>query len=760
MLYGVLKLIIPVIFFTLFFCEANSQLKNLQTAYVKAKSIKEKIDVLNDFADTLTLYRVDTGRIIAKEALQLSLAEKYYKGAGEASHSMGLVYFRRNNDSAVHFFKQSWYYYQKEYPGFEKFILSVNNLTRTFNEMLKYDSALKYARLAISIAHNNKENEQIRKRWFMYSYGAIGNTFKGLNKYDSAHVYYIKALTHAEDLKFNKMVEYYLKAIANNHSQTGNYLKAIYYLEKGIQYIEKDNRARVIALATLAEFYSKVKNYKIADLLADSSLKLSAKAGIGNAIGENYITLGDSKMAQQQYQTALTLYLTGIAKGHQFFSSQFTISTLYRKAGEAYEAIDSLFEAEKMYKKALEIGNGNSQLEGNISLAMSKLKNKGGDYQSAYQHLLRYNEFKDSALSREIRMAVIDLNTQYETEKKEQQLLLLGKEIELQRLKLIKQQQQTTATELIKQQQKLQLANLRLEAEKQAQLLRIIELDNNNYRLKQNEQLVAIEASNNKLKLEKREKEISESKLKSQAKWLWVLAGGIIVIALISKLFVSRIRLLKTIQSQKALIEQRKNISRDLHDEIGATLSGIAMYSHLAKTNLDEKNPTDATAAVNIIQYSATEMVNKLNDIIWLINPEKETLDDIIIKLKEYAQNMCMANIISLQFEAKGITNSFQMSIETRKNIYLLCKEAINNAAKYSKANNLTISFSLLDSNLEINIKDDGVGFDLAIVKQGNGLENMQKRADDVGANLQLITNPGLGTHWQILVKITQQGIV
>jgi tetratricopeptide (TPR) repeat protein len=378
-------LFLLIVFLFLIYDPLQGQTKSLTILpelLIKAKTKKDKIDVLNDYADTLCLYRNDTGRVLAEQALLLSTAEKYSKGLGEANYSMGLVYFRRDNDSAVYFFKQSWNYYQKEYPGFEKYILSVNNLTRTYNEMLIYDSALKYAKLTIRIVNNNKENEKLRQRWFMYSYGAIGNTFSGMNKYDSALTYYIKALKYAENLKFNKMIEYYMKAIANNHSQAGNYEMAINYLEKGIQYIENDNRARVIALATLAGFYSKVKNYVAADLLADSSLKLSARVGIGNSVGENYITLGDSKMAQQRYHSALTLYLTGIAKGQQFFSSQFTMSTLYRKAGEAYETIDSLYQAEKMYKKALEVGNGNSQLEGNISLAMSKLKIKEATFKA------------------------------------------------------------------------------------------------------------------------------------------------------------------------------------------------------------------------------------------------------------------------------------------------------------------------------------------------------------------------------------------
>jgi signal transduction histidine kinase len=271
-----------------------------------------------------------------------------------------------------------------------------------------------------------------------------------------------------------------------------------------------------------------------------------------------------------------------------------------------------------------------------------------------------------------------------------------------------------------------------------------------------------------KAEIEKKESEVkiltTENQLKSaiaskQRQQKNFALAGLCLLAISGSFSFIRFRNKKRIQNQRQLIEQKQRISRDLHDEIGATLSGIAMYSHLAKTSLSDRKPDEANNSVNIIQHSATEMVTKLNDIIWLINPGKESLDDLIAKLKEYAQNMCMASNITLQVEVSGETASFPLPIEARKNIYLLCKEAINNAAKYSNASLLIMTFCLQENNLEINIKDDGKGFDITTVKQGNGLENMQKRADDFGGKLQLITSPGNGTHWQLSTKITHQGI-
>lgn len=203
----------------------------------------------------------------------------------------------------------------------------------------------------------------------------------------------------------------------------------------------------------------------------------------------------------------------------------------------------------------------------------------------------------------------------------------------------------------------------------------------------------------------------------------------------------------------KRILKIRDDISKDLHDEIGATLSGIAMYSHLVKNNLENNDADSARHSVNIIQKSATQMVTKLNDIVWLINPQKESLEELIERLREYAHNMCAAKNITPHIQVQGAITSYKPSIEKRKNIFLFCKEAINNAVKYSNAKSLVLKFVLADNLLEIRIEDDGDGFNIDTIKKGNGLDNMQKRAADMNAAffIQSAVNKGCS----ITLKIT-----
>ena len=124
-------------------------------------------------------------------------------------------------------------------------------------------------------------------------------------------------------------------------------------------------------------------------------------------------------------------------------------------------------------------------------------------------------------------------------------------------------------------------------------------------------------------------------------------------------------------------------------------------------------------------------------------------------KLEEYAMEMAMVKNIKVQVNAPESLAELQLPVESRHNIYLLCKEAINNAVKYSHASLLELSVHHFDHVIEFTIRDNGKGFDMATVKKGNGLINMQKRADEVAAILSVQSVPQQGTVISLQYKIT-----
>lgn len=215
--------------------------------------------------------------------------------------------------------------------------------------------------------------------------------------------------------------------------------------------------------------------------------------------------------------------------------------------------------------------------------------------------------------------------------------------------------------------------------------------------------------------------------------------------------------LYKNRQNQQLKITAiRDNISKDLHDEVGSTLSGIAMYSHMAQKNLEKNDQAGVGQSLTVIQQSAREMVTKLNDMIWIIKPQNESLEAVAERLKIYLTEMAAAKGIQtvIQFDPESLIG--RPSLETRKNIYLICKEALNNAVKYSGASQITFLWKGNSKTVSIRISDNGCGFDSTSIRKGNGLENMFKRASDSRIKMNLVSSPDNGCLIQLEMKITQ----
>ena len=212
----------------------------------------------------------------------------------------------------------------------------------------------------------------------------------------------------------------------------------------------------------------------------------------------------------------------------------------------------------------------------------------------------------------------------------------------------------------------------------------------------------------------------------------------------------------KQLQSKQALMDERLRISRELHDEVGATLSGIAMYSHLAKEQVKNNQPLEIEKSLNVMQQSSGEMVNKLNDIVWLLNPDQDSLQKLVERLEEYARDMAGIKSMQVKITIPDRIAEWSLPVDSRRNIYLFCKEAINNAVKYSGGSLLELTINELDGKLEFSVSDNGKGFDAVMVRRGNGLENMQKRADEIGAKLILHSKLNEGARVSMQCKITQ----
>jgi signal transduction histidine kinase len=185
----------------------------------------------------------------------------------------------------------------------------------------------------------------------------------------------------------------------------------------------------------------------------------------------------------------------------------------------------------------------------------------------------------------------------------------------------------------------------------------------------------------------------------------------------------------------------RQNISKDLHDEVGATLSGIKVFSQLAVDR-----PEESVKYLDKIKNYSEDMISKMSDIVWSINPLNDSFEVIMARLQNTIKPIAQVKNINVQFLMDEITGKAIVDMGLRKNIYLIAKEAINNALKYSSCTRLCVSLTNEGKKNIFKIEDNGIGFDKSQLTVGNGLKNMYARAKDINGELYIESAYKMGT--------------
>jgi signal transduction histidine kinase len=193
-------------------------------------------------------------------------------------------------------------------------------------------------------------------------------------------------------------------------------------------------------------------------------------------------------------------------------------------------------------------------------------------------------------------------------------------------------------------------------------------------------------------------------------------------------------------KAKYALLQQKSIIARELHDDVGASVSSIGMYAEIATRRL----PPDATALLplNNISEAVYEVSNNLKDIVWFIQPENEVFARLADRIRQYAEPLCADKDIQFTIAYQHHPKLDALTVTDKKNIYLVIKEAVNNALKYANAKKISVKFITENNQTHIIIQDDGIGITQNI-KYGNGIPNMQKRAGDLKGTIVINTNNG-----------------
>ncbi len=244
-----------------------------------------------------------------------------------------------------------------------------------------------------------------------------------------------------------------------------------------------------------------------------------------------------------------------------------------------------------------------------------------------------------------------------------------------------------------------------------------------------------VEEKNSQIALLSKDNELQEFRQRILL-YSFLLLAALAVVGII--LLINRNRLRQRMKE----MELRQSIAADLHDEVGSSLSSIYMLSEMA--DAAATTPSSQKEMLHKVTSYSKETMDKMGDIVWMIKQSTDDGKDLQERMQRFLYEMCSSKNISHQFDGE-LLQTLKLNTEQKKALYLIFKEAVNNALKYASPQHIHVSIAKQQTMVELKIVDDGKGFDVASDKKGNGLANMQNRAKELGGKTTIISG-GKGT--------------
>lgn len=585
------------------------------------------------------------------------------------------------------------------------------------------------------------------------TYFWLARSYDNTSDYDSAAGYYIKSLQLAEQSGEPFKIYAAATELGKTFLNLRDAAKGYYYLDFGLK--NRTPAANKVGVWMYLGKYATCLSLLHDFARADSAIREFEKLTRQYNDRWGWITLdklkGIQEYEKQNYAEALGYLRTAYSNVGQIQIHKgdikdvvFSLAKTEYKMQRYDSAILHLQYAAKLSRSTKALIDA---IEADFLLSESFERINMPD--SALHYFRNYSYLKDSVLTLEKQKMITEVTARYASEKKEQEIKMLEKESEASSylLQLRNQQIDKQQLEDEKKSQQLDLALKQNEINKLDAFQKALNLENEK---KENEKKHA------RLKLLEKEaafQKLFASQQNQQKKIAWICAAAILMFA---SYLIYRYMRRKQWQNHQEVLNERLRISRELHDEVGSTLSGIAMYSHLTREQIKADKREEVDKSLNSIQQSAGEMIGKLSDIVWLVNPEKDSFQRLIERLEEFASDIARTKNIELKVNLEEKLMEQDLPVDKRRSIYLFCKEAITNAVKYSNADSIELTMKEMDNKkIGFFISDNGNGFDPLKVRKGNGLLNMQERAKKLNGQFLLETAPGQGTTISLIYKIT-----
>jgi signal transduction histidine kinase len=211
-------------------------------------------------------------------------------------------------------------------------------------------------------------------------------------------------------------------------------------------------------------------------------------------------------------------------------------------------------------------------------------------------------------------------------------------------------------------------------------------------------------------------------------------------------------RQLAGLRQKEALEKERARIARDIHDQLGANLTQIALLGELVEG--DKNSPEDVESHGQSISQAARETHRSLDEIVWTVNPSNDTVDSLVTYLCKYAQEYLELAGLKYRLDVPSQLPATPIPPEVRHNVFLAARESVTNIVKHARATSAWLRLRHDVDSFTIEIEDDGRGFDPDAPSSRNGLKNMRKRMEDVGGHFVIKPGAERGTIVQLTVPL------
>jgi signal transduction histidine kinase len=232
-----------------------------------------------------------------------------------------------------------------------------------------------------------------------------------------------------------------------------------------------------------------------------------------------------------------------------------------------------------------------------------------------------------------------------------------------------------------------------------------------------------------------------------------ILLGAIVRYVIRQRMRVEMMRL----EQQHALEQERLRIAHDIHDDLGARVTQISLFSAMEHHN--PLFPEKARASFDQISRMSRELVSALYETVWAVNPENDNLDALGSHLCQIVNQLCEQGNLRCRLHLEELPREIQISSQTRHNISLATKEAVHNIIKHARASEVTVRIGWGDPRLEVSIQDDGNGFEIGDNAAGNGLPSMKRRLEKIGGSCSIESAPSRGTTVRLVLNIAARDV-